>query len=44
VGLGTRTENCEVTIFWFDGLIEVFGDLSLRRYHTLRHGEGIPRR
>jgi len=44
VGLGTRTENCEVTIFWFDGLIEVFEDLSLRRYHTLRHGEGIPRR
>ncbi len=44
VGLGERTDNCDITVFWFGGLVEVFEDLSVRRYHTLKRGEGIPPR
>lgn len=39
-GLGESDAMDETRIRWPDGVEETFGSLGLRRYHTLRRGEG----
>ncbi len=39
-GLGDREDAVEVRVRWPGGLAESFGQLDVRRYHTLRRGEG----
>ena len=39
-GLGDAEGVAEVRVRWLGGLEESFGPLAIRRYHTLRRGEG----
>ena len=39
-GLAEADTIEETRIRWPDGVEETFGTLELRRYHTLRRGEG----
>ena len=41
-GLGEAEEVAEVRVRWLSGPEESFGPLAIRRYHTLRRGEGVP--
>ena len=41
-GLGDAEGVAEVRVRWLGGLEESFGPLPIRRYHTLRRGEGVP--
>ena len=41
-GLGDAEGVAEVRVRWLGGLEESFGPLAIRRYHTLRRGEGAP--
>ncbi len=41
-GLGDAEGVAEVRVRWLGGLEESFGPLAIRRYHTLRRGEGVP--
>lgn len=41
-GLGDAEGIEEVRVRWLGGLEESFGPLAVRRYHTLRRGEGTP--
>ena len=40
VGLGDETALREIAVTWPDGALETFAPLPLRRYHTLRRGDG----
>ena len=43
-GLGDAEGIEDVRVRWLGGAEETFGPLALRRYHTLRRGEGAPAR
>ena len=40
-GLAEADAMDETRVRWPDGVEETFGDLDLRRYHTLRRGQGV---
>jgi hypothetical protein len=39
-GLGAESQVQQIAVRWPDGRTELFRDLPINRYHTLRQGEG----